>query len=415
MRVAVVGGGVVGLSLAREMRKSDAEVVVVEAARCGEGCSHANAGWVCPALSAPLAAPDVPRQAVAALFRPARSPLSIRPSPRAGSLSWARLFLRSCTPSRFAAGRAAIMQLAAPAPELYDDLRRGGVDFEIHRTGLLVGASSDAALERYAESYSRLTEDGYCGAIETIGTSSLRKVEPAFSESVVGAVHLKSERHLRPETLMHGLLADLRRRGTEIREHTTVVGLHRRGGGWSLTTTKGELVCDRVVIAAGTASAHITRRLGLRVPMQAAKGYSVTSTGSGMSPQHPLYMPDAKVGCSPFGSDLRMVGTFELGANDDTVHRRRVARITDAWSRYLRNWRSSGPRSEWAGLRPMTPDALPLMGEVPDADGMYVSTGHGMLGVTLAPASAVAMSAFVVHGEPQASLEPFRLTRFGRE
>jgi D-amino-acid dehydrogenase len=161
------------------------------------------------------------------------------------------------------------------------------------------------------------------------------------------------------------------------------------------------------VIAAGLPTAPLLRRLGVRVPLIGARGYSVTLEGRGTPPRHALYLAEAKLGLSPFDGGVRIAGVFELGAKKDEpgVGERLLA----AARPYLAGWRpdADAPVEAWAGLRPATPDGLPLIGALPGLDGVFLATGHGMLGVTLAPATAAALAPLVLEGRDAPELAPF--------
>ena len=414
MTVAVVGGGVVGLCLAYDLRRRGAEVVVIEAKRCGSGCSRGNAGWICPALSAPLSSPSALREVGLALLRPSSSPMTIRPSLRGSFPRWAIAFMRSATPARHATGRAAMLALNRQTHQSFDALAGDGVSFEMHRTGMIAGVGSTAALDHYAASFGELAQDGYVGDVEVLSRHELHQREPAFSDAVAGGIHLRSERHVRPESLTAGLVTRLAELGVTILEHLEVTQIRRKAGGWQIVGAGAELRADKVVVAAGAASAGVLSQVGIRLPLQPARGYSISSEGTGIRPRHALYMPEAKVGCTPFSNEVRLVGTFELGAREATIPQRRVERISRVWMRYLRDWRPGAQAVAWGGLRPMAPDSLPIMDEVPGREGLFVSTGHGMLGVTTAPASAAVMGALIVDGRDDPVLRPFRIGRFGR-
>jgi D-amino-acid dehydrogenase len=414
MTVAVIGGGVVGLCLAHDLRHRGLDVVVVEADRCGSGCSGGNAGWICPALSAPLASPSSLKEAWLAALRPRSSPLSIRPRLGGSFPRWGAAFLRSATKGRYTAGRSAMVALNHRTHELFDALRDDGVSFELHRDGMIAGVRSPAALHRYAAGFAALAADGYTGKVEILHAPELREREPAFSDEVVGGIHLKSEAHVRPETLMAGLVARLRELGVTILENTPVTDLRKDGGGWRVVARDRDLAADKVVVAAGAASARVLEGVGAKLLLQPARGYSITSEGTGTRPRQVVYMPEVKVGCSPFGDDVRLVGTFELGAPDASAPSARVQRILTAWSRYLRDWRPDDAAVTWAGLRPMAPDSLPIMDELPGSEGLFVSTGHGMLGITTAPASAALLGELIAEGRRDPVLEPFRVGRLGR-
>jgi D-amino-acid dehydrogenase len=414
MTVAVIGGGIVGLCVAHDLRHRGVEVVVVDAGRCGSGCSSHNAGWICPALSAPLASPSALKDACAAALRPRSSPLSVRPTLRGSFPRWGLAFLRSATKARYTEGRAAMVALNRRTIELFEALRDDGVAFEFHRDGMIAGVRSAAALDRFAASFSALREHGYAGEIDVLSQPELLEREPAFSDAVAGGIHLRSEAHVRPETLTAGLVARLRELGTTIVEDAEVTDLRREAGRWRLVTADDVVEADKVVVAAGAASARVLRRVGARILLQAARGYSITSAGTGTRPRQVVYMPEIKVGCSPFDEDVRLVGTFELGARDASAPADRVARISRAWGRYLRDWRPGAAPVTWGGLRPMAPDSLPIIGDVPGHDGLFVSTGHGMLGMTTAPASAALLGRLIAERHRDPVLEPFRVGRLGR-
>ena len=153
---------------------------------------------------------------------------------------------------------------------------------------------------------------------------------------------------------------------------------------------------------------------GVNVPVVGAKGYSVTLGGTGIIPTHPIYLSKEKVGLSRFGKTLRIAGIFELPAESAKPDRRRGRQITEDALPYLQDWRphARDPGVDtWAGLRPATPDSLPLIGELPSHRHLYLATGHGMLGVTLAPATGKAIAELLSASHTPPWLEPFRPDR----
>lgn len=217
---------------------------------------------------------------------------------------------------------------------------------------------------------------------------------------------------MRPESLVDGLVAYLRGARAELLEQVQVHSLVPGGGGasgWRVLTSADEIHADRVVVAAGVWSSALLARLGVRIPLEAAKGYSVTATGSGTRPLHALYLTEAKVGCSPYAEGVRLAGTLELTGIDLSLNRRRLDAIARAASVYLRDWSPQGLKLEWAGLRPLTPDGLPFIGAVPCFSNLYLATGHGMLGVTLAPATGEALAPLVLEDRLAPELAPFAL------
>jgi D-amino-acid dehydrogenase len=203
----------------------------------------------------------------------------------------------------------------------------------------------------------------------------------------------------------------LRGDGVEIHEGTAVERIQRSGGTWTIETkTRERIHADRVVVAAGVWTRRLLQQLGTRIPLEGAKGYSVTTTANGRLPRHSIMLHEAKVGVSPFANGFRLAGTLELAGESLTLNRRRIGAIVDAAGRYL-DYKTGAVELEWAGLRPVLPDGLPVIGRVPTADGVFVATGHGMLGITLAPSTAESLAPLVLEDELRPELEPFRADR----
>jgi D-amino-acid dehydrogenase len=148
------------------------------------------------------------------------------------------------------------------------------------------------------------------------------------------------------------------------------------------------------------------------VPLEAAKGTSMTAFGEGTAPTHPLKLYENMVACSPFGNAVRLSGTFDIGNRDFTLNRKRLDMVVRQGCSFLEDWRPTDVEIEWVGHRPTAADDLPIIGPVPGRSGLYLATGHGTLGVTLGPVTgALAAKEIARHGQQQL-LEPFRLTRF---
>lgn len=408
--MVVVGAGVVGLACAWELRRAGASVLVVERGAVGGGVSRGNTGWVCPSFTYPLPAPGMVREGLRQLVTGGEA-FVLRPRLDPAFVRWLWSFRRNCSRARFDAGVRALLTLNERTLALFDAYREAGVTFEMHSAGLVLAARTHAGLETYRGIFDRLRELGYdTGTIDELDGAALASLEPALDATrVVGGLHATVDRFVRPEELTAGLAESLRGDGVEIREGCELSGLARQNGAWALETAAGRELADRVVVSAGLATAPLLRGLGVRIPLLGARGYSVTLAGRGDPPRHALYLAEAKLGLSPFAAGVRIAGVFELGAREAEAPPEVGVRLLAAARPYLSGWQpeADAPVQAWAGLRPATPDGLPLIGALPGADGVYLATGHGMLGVTLAPATAALLAPLVLDGRAAPELAPF--------
>ena len=335
----------------------------------------------------------------------------LRPSLDPAFVRWLWSFRRNCSSARFDTGIRALLALNRRTLELFDAYRDAGVAFEMHTAGLVVAARTPGGLGLYRRTFHRLRELGYDGgSIDELDGGALAALEPALDQArVVAGLHARVDRFVRPEQLTAGLATRLRADGVEIREGCELRTLARSAGGWVLETTSGPVAAQRLVVAAGLPTAPLLRRLGVRVPLMGARGYSVTLAGRGTPPRHALYLAEAKLGLSPFDGGVRVAGVFELGASNEKISAAVGERLLAAARPYLGGWHPDpdGPVEAWAGLRPATPDGLPLIGALAGLDGIYLATGHGMLGVTLAPATANLLAPLVLEDRAAPELTPF--------
>ena len=413
MRVVIVGAGVVGLSCAFALSQDGHEIVVLDRGEPGADASSGNAGWVVPSLSTPLASPGIVRDGLRHAVDP-RGALVIRPRLDPAWLLWLWRFARASRRPTFERGIEALLRLSRITLDELDRMGDAGVRFEQHAAGLLAVARDPSALHWFDDVFAELGKLGFEGGHRRLGPAEAREVEPALSESVGAALHATIDRHVEPSTLTDGLVEHLATRGVEVRTSAAVKRLDRERDGWHVVLEGGAGErAEAVVVAAAMGSPTLVREF-LRLPLAAAKGYSVTVARTEGTPTVPLYLTEPKLGLSPFASGLRIAGFFELGARDAAPSAERSRQLVEETRPYLAGVVADLPPGElgWAGFRPSTPDSLPLLGRVPNAPGLVLATGHGMLGVTLAPATGAAVAG-LLRGEDDTWLRPFDPARFG--
>ena len=410
MRVAIVGGGVIGLLCVHHLVRRGAHVIVVERHRIGAGCSAGNAGWVTPSLAVPLPAPGLRWKSLRWMLR-RDSPLYIRPRAALAMAPWLLGFWRCCNRPQFERGVAAMARLGADTFDLYDQLAADGVEYECHRTGLLMAFRSRQEMREERE---MLELVGYTD-LEPLSAAEVGDREPTLDRGVAAGIRVRPERTVRPEHLCSGVAKGLLEAGSEIVERTTVEGVCLEGrSARALRTAIGEIDADAVLIATGAEAGRLAASCGLRLPLQAGKGYSVTVSGPRVRPLQPLYLSDSKVGVTPFDDGVRIAGTMELSGINLELDRVRLAALKRGAERDVPRVTEGRESVDWVGMRPLTPDGLPILGRLPERDNLFVATGHQMLGVTLAPSTGRVMAELILDGRGETELEPFSPARFAR-
>lgn len=408
-RIVVIGGGIIGLAVADELVRRDCLVTVVTAGAPGEGASGVNAGWIAPAFSGPVPAPGVLNTSLRWMLR-SDSPFYVRPRFSPSFLRWMLEFRANASRGRHRSGLEALATLNTRTMALYDRWRAEGLGFEEHRSGVLMASRTEAEAERDAEDLAWLAPFGFAPAI--VGRP--QDLEPALSDAFRGAVLLPGERHVDSTALAAALVARLRERGVEVLAGDGALPLDpARGQVASVETASGRrLPAAAIVVAAGAWTPTLTRRLRVRLPILGGKGYGLDVAPAPVALRQSLYLHDDRVALTPYAERLRLSGTMELTGLDLSIARRRVAAIVAAAARGIRGWPADvRPTQVASGLRPLTPDGLPVIGRIGDSN-VFVASGHSMLGVTLAPATAEALADVITGGDPPSVLERFDPGRF---
>ncbi|TCO33599.1 D-amino-acid dehydrogenase [Kribbella steppae] len=409
MRIIVIGGGVIGLWSAVELARAGAEVTVLDAGPQAGFASPAAAGWVVPALSAPLSGPGVlMHSARQALHREA--PFSVAPRLTSALLRWLVGFVRSGSARQYAAGLRAVLDLGAGCVDDFARLQETA-DLDMRQTGLLMAALTQAGLDEVAQLAEATTAAGYKGGYEVLDGQAARSREPALGTAITGAVHAVDEVQVRPEQVLRALREQLSEAGGRL-----VIGTASRLGpadsGWRVETNAGTFVADRLLVAAGAWSTELLAVLGVRLPLMAATGYSITTPGTGRAPQLAVKLVEPSIAVTPFADGVRIAARLDLGRPGGPIPERRLAAVLNRTRPYFADWRPGLSSATFAGMRPATPDSLPLIGPIPGHRGLYVATGHGMLGLTLAPGTARYVVPLVLDEVGPAELKPFAPERY---
>jgi D-amino-acid dehydrogenase len=409
--VVVVGGGVAGLTAAYFLRRGGAEVTVLESARVGAAASAGNAGWLCPAQAGPLPEPGVVTDGIRTMLD-RNSALYFAPSHLPRMLPWLVRFAAHCNARDHRRGADALGRLGRRTFELTELLLADGVDFELHRQGLLVAAESERAASTFLRGLAPLRALGYHIPDAPLDGPAVRELEPALSDRVAAGLLIEQHWHVHPTTLTRGLARRLREMGVAVEEGTEVVELDGPNGApVRVRTSAGSHEADAVVLAAGAWTPGVARGLGLRVPVQAGKGYSFE-----IALEEPLrrsvLLREAHVGVSPLNGRVRLAGTMEFSGVNARLDRRRIESIVRGAARLLPGVARGEIENPWSGMRPIAPDGLPIIGRSPRHPNVYLATGYSMLGMTLAAPAGEALARLILTGERPTELDPFGVERF---
>lgn len=409
--VVVIGGGVIGVCAAYYLQRAGRRVTILEQGEIGSGSSHGNAGWVVPSHSVPLAAPGAILRGLRWMFNP-KSPFYIKPRIDFDLFRWLLHFRAAANIRAVHKTVPVALELSRASLELYEDLvTREELDCGFVKAGLLGIYRTQHGWQGGQEESELLSELGIPSRI--LNAADVVRMEPNVRPDIMGGVFFEGDANLRPDAFVRELALRLYESGCEIRTNTEVLGFDVSAGRISsVRTADGDYAADTVVLAAGAWSPRVVKELGLRLPVQAAKGYSLTFDSPGEPLKQPLMLAEARIGASPLGQQLRLAGTLELSGINLDIRGRRVDAIRAAMGEYLTY--EIAPREEdvWVGMRPLSPDGLPMIGRPAGPSNLVVATGHSMTGMTQGPITGLLVSQIVL-GEPtEVDIAPLSPERF---
>jgi D-amino-acid dehydrogenase len=410
----VVGGGVIGVCCAYFLARRGARVTVLERDQIGRAASYGNAGSIAPGHP-PINKPGRVRQALKSLFDPL-SPLYVAPRLDAALAKWLWSFNRTCTEKHVEYSMNILAALGHATRALFDELIqtenlhcyfcRGGY-YEIYLT--------ERALQSAKEETRILLRYGFHP--EVVSGADLREREPAINDHALGGIFYAEAATINPYQFVLEMKERAERHGAKFQTAAEVVGLHIVNGPvHGVQLQNGELIAaDAAVVTTGAYSQRLLDGLGIRFPLQAAKGYHrdcESKKGGAPLLSHACVLGENMVFCTPMDGFVRFAGTLELSGVNHDIRRPRLEQLTSAASRYLKTMEDATVRSEWCGLRPCLPDGLPAIGAVSRYPGLFVATGHAMMGLTLGPVTGKLIAECVLDGAPSIDITALRPDRF---
>ncbi len=412
-KATIIGGGTVGLFTAYYLAEAGIEVTVIDQGDLTKGCSIGNAGMIVPSHFVPLASPGMIGKGVKWMFS-AKSPFYIHPRLDRRLVEWCLLFYRSATKKHVDRSLPYLKNLSLLSKSLYFDFARqypeAGIGLE--EKGLLMLYKTAAVEHEEVEMAALSNANGI--AANVLSRSEARELEPDADLDVRGAVHFTGDAHLDPAKLHDFLKRHLLARGVRLIGQAEVERFaHSNGRITHVVTNQGEFACDQLVVCAGAWSGKVARLLGLKLPMLSGKGYSFMQNNQ-PAIRTPAILTEQKVAVTPFGAQVRFGGTMEITDTDHRVNPKRVQGIYESISRYYTGFTPTPPAAEtiWSGLRPCSPDGMPYIGPTARWQNVHFGTGHGMMGISLAPATGLLLAEQLRQKQPSLLTDAFSPDRY---
>ena len=415
MKVIVLGGGVIGISTAYYLAKSGVEVTLVERQPgAALETSHANAGQVSPGYSTPWAAPGIPLKALKWMFQK-HAPLAIRPDGSWYQLQWMAHMLRNCSPERYAVNKERMVRLAEYSRICLQQMRADlGLEYEQRTGGTLQLFRTQAQVDAVQRDITVLQENNV--PFELLSAAELARVEPGLAQAqhrLAGGLRLPLDETGDCYRFTTALAEIARQQGVSFRYQQSVDALHTEGGRIVGVQAGNEVLkADKYVLALGSYSRGMLEPLGLDLPVYPVKGYSLTVplTDPARAPQSTVLDETYKIAVTRFDNRIRVGGMAELAGFDLRLNPRRRATLEMVVNDLFPG--GDVPNATfWTGLRPMTPDGTPVVGATPYAN-LYLNTGHGTLGWTMACGSSKLLADLVLGRQPDISTEGLGIDRY---
>lgn len=409
--VAIIGGGVIGVCSAYYLAQRGLNVVLIEKGDIASGCSYGNGGLIVPSHSVPLASPGALGDGLRWMLDPA-SPFYIKPRLDMELLNWLIRFVLASRRDVMLRGLPVLRDLLLSSAVLFDELSgNAGFDFGYEGKGALWVCLSKERLE-HEKKETQLFEK-FNIPVQLMDQDEVHDLEPALLPQVIGGVYYPRDGHIDPARFVVGLAEKAQGLGAQLWTRTEAMGFETSNGRVTgIRTTRGELHPKQVILAAGAWSPDVAKSLRLRIPIQAAKGYSVTLENPDTAPKMPLLFGEARVVVNPLGDALRLAGTLEMAGMDFSFNARRLDAIRNSSCAYLPGLTDANVIEIWRGLRPCTPDGLPIISRSKDFSNLIIAAGHAMLGMSLGPVTGKLVTQLVREERPDVDLKPMRMERF---
>ena len=406
-KIVVIGGGIIGLCSAYYLEKEGHQVTVVDQSNMDGGASYVNAGYLSPSHIIPISAPGVMKQGFRWMFDPS-SPLYIKLRLDPDFLKWTYAFNKSCNANHVKKAIPAIKDLALFSLEMYDDIKANEhFNFHYQKAGLLMLCQTEKALQAEIKMAELATKEGL--EVRVVDHEDLKKLEPDVRLDAIGGTYYKCDSHTTPHEFMNEMKQYLKSKNVAIYPNEKVTDLKIKDQNISTVITSSHTFsADEVVLAAGSWSSYLSKKVGINLLLQAGKGYRIdTERPTGV--RLPSLLVESKVGVTPMNGFTRFAGTMELAGINDRINKVRVNAIASAVHNYYPKITITEAEKQdvASGLRPVSPDGLAYIGKSSKCKNLTLATGHAMMGWSMGPGTGKLVSELISGKTPSVSMEMF--------
>ena len=409
--ILVIGGGAVGVAVAYYLAGQNRDVTLVEKNEICSGSSYGNAGLIYCQNPIPMATPGVIMQSLKWIMD-SKGPLYIKPRLDLDLIKWLLRFRKACKEKNMRRTIELTIEMRNISKGLIADFtEKNHKAFTWENKGRLILYRTKEGLDEAQNDLKLLGDYGITP--ELLDHAGVKKKVPGISPNVLGAIYYADYSHVKPDCYVKALARLGEERGVNIITGTEVIGFETKQNKIkTVYTTRGDFQPDQVILSAGSYSPIISKDLGVKVPIQPAKGYSVTVKKPPNAPDLPVHLAEGRVAVTPMADYLRYSSNLELVGYDTSINHKRIRAATQTVNEYLTGMENPELIEIWSGFRPNTPDTLPIIERNDRYENLILATGHDMLGMTNSMITGLLVSQIVAGVPTEMNIDPFRLSRF---
>ena len=408
-RISVIGAGIIGLSTAYYLALEGYKVEIFDREDSENGCSYGNAGMIVPSHIIPLAQPGMIAQGIKWMFD-SKSPFYVRPRLDADLFKWGWKFYKNATNHHVEESMPALRDLSLLSKELYKELDAKSNTFNYEEKGLLMLFKTEKTAKDIIHEGQLAQKMGL--EVDFLSRDEVNNLEKGTTTNVIGGVHFKSDAHLYPQRLIKFLKEELKRLGVTFYLNDEVVNVEVVNNSIrKIVTAKRTYDTDEVILATGSWSPSLAKKIGTSISLLPGKGYSFTLFDRDEKPSIPSILCEGKVAVTPKDTTIRFGGTMEITHNADTkINRNRLQGIVNSVNEFYPNMKVQMPENNdvWYGFRPCTPSGMPIIARDKKINNLIFATGHAMMGLSLATGTGKVVTEIVANKKTSVSTKMFQ-------